>query len=113
MPIKLIGTVLVVAIVGIFCGFNMSEEYRCSINLIFYKTPQIPVFLTIICSFIVGILVMTPFSLIKIHSLKKEESKNAEKNVSPEQKTEEKKFAPDSEPKADFSTEAETKTFEQ
>lgn len=63
MPIKLISTILVVAIVGIFCGFNMGDDFRCSINLIFYQTPKIPVFLTIIFSFVAGVLIMTPFTL--------------------------------------------------
>lgn len=63
MPVKLISTILVVAIVGIFCGFNMGDDFRCSINLIFYQTPKIPVFLTIICSFVAGVLIMTPFTL--------------------------------------------------
>lgn len=63
MPIKLIGTVILVVIVGIFCGFNTSDANKCDINLIFYKIRGIPVFLTVLLSFLAGVLVMSPFTV--------------------------------------------------
>lgn len=62
MPIKFISSIILIAIVGIFCGFNWGEESQCSINLIFYKTPQIPVFLIIIVSFLAGMVIMALFN---------------------------------------------------
>lgn len=82
MPTKLIGTLVLVAVVGIICGFNMGDEFRCSINLIFYKTPQIPVFLTIICSFIAGVIfgVIATYLGKKGEKEKEKEAVDVEKN---------------------------------
>lgn len=96
MPIKFISSIILIAIVGIFCGFNWGEESQCSINLIFYKTPEIPVFLTIIVSFLAGMVVMALFSLF---------SRN--KKSAPAQKSE----APKTE-KAAAESKSETKTAE-
>ena len=63
MPLKLMGTVVLMVIVGIFCGFNTSETHRCDINLIFVTLHGIPVFLTVLMSFLGGVLVMAPFTL--------------------------------------------------
>lgn len=75
MNVKLITTVIIIAIVGIFCGFNMTADYSCQINLIFMKTPKIPVSLTIICSFLFGVIVASFANLFR----KKKKSDNTDK----------------------------------
>ena len=59
MPIKLITTILAVAIIGIFAGFNWGEGSRCSVDFVFFQTPEIPVFIIIIVSFLLGVVVMS------------------------------------------------------
>ena len=62
MPIKLIGTVILLIIVTIFCGFNLGDEYRCDINLLFHTFKNVPVFFTVLISFFAGVLIMSPFT---------------------------------------------------
>ena len=64
MPIKLITSILTVAIIGIFAGFNWGEGSRCSVDLVFFQTPEIPVFIIIIVSFLLGVVVMSLISLL-------------------------------------------------
>ncbi len=63
MPIKLIGTIVMLVVITIFCGFNIGEEYCCDINFIYRKFENIPVFITILVSFLVGALVVLPFTI--------------------------------------------------
>lgn len=63
MPVKLLGTVALLIIVTIFCGFNAGETFHCDVNLLFYTFKDVPVFLTILISFFVGVLLMLPFTL--------------------------------------------------
>ncbi len=63
MPIKLITSILTVAIIGIFAGFNWGDESRCSVNFVFFQTPEIPVFLIIIVSFLLGVVAMSLLSI--------------------------------------------------
>ena len=63
MPVKLIGTVILLIIVTIFCGLNLGESSRCDINLLFYTFKNIPVFFTVLLSFFFGMLVMFPFTI--------------------------------------------------
>ncbi|MDE6350713.1 MAG: hypothetical protein K2K67_06900 [Treponemataceae bacterium] len=62
MPVKLLGTVALLIIVTIFCGFNLDDEFRCDINLLFHTFRDVPVFLTVLISFFAGVLLMMPFS---------------------------------------------------
>lgn len=63
MPIKLLGTVVLLIIVTIFCGFNLGEDYRCNINLLFHTFENVPVFFTVLISFLTGVLIMFPFTI--------------------------------------------------
>ena len=79
MPLKLIGTIILLVIVTIFCGFNLEDVNKCDVNLVFYNFHNVPVFLTVLASFLAGIVVMLPFALFKKKMSKKEISQAAEK----------------------------------
>lgn len=63
MPVKLIGTVVLLIVVTIFCGFNIGEANRCDINLLFHTFKSVPVFFTVLISFFFGMMVMFPFTI--------------------------------------------------
>jgi uncharacterized integral membrane protein len=63
MPLKLIGTIILLIAVTIFCGFNLDN--KCNISFVFYTFENVSVFITVMVSFFAGILVMTPFALFK------------------------------------------------
>ena len=63
MPWKLILFIIVIVFVAIFVGVNHANV--CNISLIFTEFQQVPVYITILVSFIVGILIMLPFTIGK------------------------------------------------
>lgn len=65
MPFKLIGTIILLVLITIFCGFNLEEANKCDINLIFHVFEKVPVFLTVLTSFLAGIVVMLPFAFFR------------------------------------------------
>ena len=79
MPFKLIGIIILLVLVTIFCGFNLGDAYRCDINFVFVTLHKIPAFLTVLISFFAGVLVMTPFTFIKKRMSKEEIEQDAEK----------------------------------
>ena len=81
MPLKLIGTIILLVIVTIFCGFNLEDVNKCDVNLVFYNFHNVPVFLTVLASFLAGIVVMLPFALFKKKMSKKQISQAAEKET--------------------------------
>jgi len=89
MPVKLIGTVILLLIVTIFCGFNLGEAYRCDVNLLFYTFKEVPVFFTVLLSFFAGMLVMFPFTIgnarRKAELKKIEEKEKEDKRIAKEQ----------------------------
>lgn len=80
MPFKLIGTIILLVCVTIFCGFNLDDANRCDINLVFKTLQNVPVFMTILVSFFVGMAVMLPFAVFKKKLSKAEIARLAEKN---------------------------------
>lgn len=62
MPIKLIFAILLVILVACFTGFNLNN--RCDLWL-FYTFKNLPIFTTVIASFICGVLVTLPFTFGK------------------------------------------------
>ena len=90
MPFKLIGTIILLVIVTIFCGFNLGEENRCDINFIFHTLKDVPAFLTVIVSFFCGVLVMIPFTFKKQKLTKEQIVQAAEKQKNEEIKNREK-----------------------
>jgi hypothetical protein len=58
MPWRLIGFVLFGAVFLCFIGFNL--ENRCDVSIGFYEFSQVPVFLTALCSFVLGLFLALP-----------------------------------------------------
>ena len=63
MPWKLILFVVVIVLVAIFVGVNHANV--CNISFIFTEFQNVPVYVTILVSFIVGMLIMLPFTIGK------------------------------------------------
>lgn len=90
MPVKLILFLIIIVIVTIFAGFNISNV--CNVSLIFYEFQNVPVFVTVLFSFVIGILVMLPFTFRKKQN--NQESSvltNKQKTVSSKTEVEEEK----------------------
>jgi uncharacterized integral membrane protein len=58
MPFKMIGTVIILVLLSLFIGFNIDN--RCNVWL-FHTFENVPVFITILVSFLAGLVVMIPF----------------------------------------------------
>ncbi|GHU12943.1 hypothetical protein FACS1894161_2220 [Spirochaetia bacterium] len=56
---RLIGFIIILAVILAFIGFNLDN--RCDISLVFRTIPQVPVCLTALISFILGMLASVPF----------------------------------------------------
>lgn len=112
MPVRLIGTIILLLAVTLFAGANLDN--RCNINFIFKTVQNVPVFLTAVVSFLAGAIVMIPFtfhskkngndSKISKQKNQDEESKTLfdfkiKKDVSKNQKKEKKPFFKKSEKK--------------
>ncbi len=86
MPWKMILVIVIIFLVGIFAGFNLNVT---NISIGFYVFENVPVFLGLIISFIIGAGMMLPFTIRrKIKRKKKEkvakktnEVKQIEENV--------------------------------
>ena len=63
MPGKLILFLIMIVIVTIFAGFNTTNV--CNVSLVFHEFENVPVFVTVLFSFVIGILVMLPFAFRK------------------------------------------------
>nr|WP_318715683.1 hypothetical protein [uncultured Treponema sp.] len=88
MPFKLIGTIILVVLVAILTGFNLSN--KCTIWF-FHNFENIPVFAALLGSFIAGVIITIPFTL---YGRRKKDKKNSKKtelaNVTREEKNEDK-----------------------
>lgn len=88
MPFRLIGTIILLLVVTVFAGANLDN--RCDINFVFIKIQQVPVFLTAVASFLIGAIIMIPFTFKKKCGKKQtvsEDLKNQESSQESEQKT--------------------------
>jgi uncharacterized integral membrane protein len=56
----LLTTIIVAVVIAFFTGFNLDN--RCNVNLLFHTFQNVPVFVTILISFVAGIVVALPFS---------------------------------------------------
>ncbi|MCL2176253.1 MAG: hypothetical protein FWB73_09445 [Treponema sp.] len=70
MPWRLIVFILIFAVFMVFIAFNL--ENKCDINFGFTKIEQVPVFITIFTSFILGVFCALPLIL---HIKKKQKDK--------------------------------------
>lgn len=55
--VKLIASLAALVVMATFAGFNIGEGASCKVNLIFHTFADVPVFLTIIISFAIGVIV--------------------------------------------------------
>ena len=60
MPIRLIGSIILLVLVTIFAGVNLDN--KCNINFVFRELEAVPVFMTAIISFVAGMIVTLPFT---------------------------------------------------
>ena len=82
MPIKLIGTIILLILVTIFAGVNLDN--KCDITFVFYTFKDVPVFMTVIISFAIGLIVMLPFTFgRKRRKAAKQEVKPVENKETP------------------------------
>ena len=63
MPWKLVLFVIVIVIVALFVGVNHANV--CNISFLFTEFQNVPVYVTILVSFIIGMLIMLPFTFGK------------------------------------------------
>jgi uncharacterized integral membrane protein len=77
MPWRLIGFILLFGIFLVFIVFNLDN--RCNINFGFRVFSEVPVFLTVFTSFIVGMLCTLPFAF----AIRKKRKDKAGKNPGP------------------------------
>ena len=85
--IGLIIFIVIAVLIAIFTGFNLGNV--CDVNVIFHTFHKVPVFITIIVSFVAGIVVALPFSFgkgksiaaKKIDKIKAKAAKDALKNA--------------------------------
>lgn len=59
MNLKLIYFLLIVLFFGLFAGFNMKNS--CDVSLIFYTFENVPVYVSNIFSFLIGLILTIPF----------------------------------------------------
>ena len=72
---KLIYFLLIVLFLGLFAGFNMKNS--CDISLIFYTFENVPVYVSNIFSFLIGLILTIPF----FFSSKKKKTVNEKKET--------------------------------
>ena len=77
MIIKLIIGIVLLVFTVFFVGFNLDN--RCDVNLLFYNFKNLPVFYTILISFVLGVFVTIPAFLL---SLKKDKKNKTQKSLS-------------------------------
>jgi uncharacterized integral membrane protein len=70
MPIKMIGTIILVVLVAVFTGFNLDNKAPV---WFFYKFPPVSVAALILGSFVAGVLVTLPFTFGKRKNKKQTE----------------------------------------
>lgn len=109
MIVKLIIGIVLLVFTVFFVGFNLDN--RCDVNLLFYTFKNLPVFYTILISFVLGVFVTIPAFLLSLKKDKKNKtqkplsfSKNSKKSAETPKKakqkpTEEQKTPSDSTPK--------------
>jgi hypothetical protein len=61
IPWKLIVVVIVAVLLALFIGFNLNN--KCEISFVFGRVADVPVYFTILLSFIAGLAAALPFSI--------------------------------------------------
>lgn len=63
MPWKLLAAILAMTIVLVFIGLNL--ENRCDVSMAFHTFTDVPVVITILASFLLGLLMAFPLSFVR------------------------------------------------
>ncbi|GHT87008.1 hypothetical protein FACS1894137_13450 [Spirochaetia bacterium] len=84
MPWRLIGLVLVFIIFLAFTGFNLNN--RCDISFVFWTAKELPVFLPIFASFVLGLLCSIPFAISIDRKRAKKDGKDIDTPTQPKKK---------------------------
>ena len=75
MPGKLVYFIIVMLMLVLFMGFNLSN--RCDISVIFYVFKDVPIFLSMLFAFLLGNIAVLPFLISSRHKMKKAEKQAA------------------------------------
>jgi len=79
MPLRLIGTLAVLVVLLFFIGFNV--ENTCDLSLGFHTFKNVPVFLTVFASFILGTFFSLPFFFFRKRPKKAKSAGAGEKQL--------------------------------
>lgn len=80
MPGRLIGFLVVLTVVVLFAGFNITNVSDISFG--FYTLTKVPVFLSLFIAFLVGTFVMLPFAFRKRNTkVRPEKSRKMKQNA--------------------------------
>lgn len=79
MIIRLIISIVVLVIITCFIGFNLDN--RCALNLLFHNFNSVPVFLTILVSFLSGSVCTLPFIFISRRKKSNEKNEKVQKDT--------------------------------
>ena len=85
MPWRLIGFILCIVFVTVFIGFNLDNS--CNISFGFYELKDVPIFFSLMASFLLGVMVVPPFTLVKKQSKKSKQPKDKTSTMVTTQKT--------------------------
>jgi uncharacterized integral membrane protein len=86
MPWKFIGLLIILILFVIFIGLNL--ENKTTVSLGFYSFENVPAFLIVIVSFIIGALITLPVSLFKKFGKKIKSQKQIKKQEKQENQVE-------------------------
>nr|WP_314992620.1 hypothetical protein [uncultured Treponema sp.] len=71
MPGKLLYFIIIMLMLALFMGFNLSN--RCDISIIFHVFKDVPIFLSLLFAFLLGNIAVLPFLISSRHKIKKAE----------------------------------------
>ena len=75
MPAKLFCFISVILILVLFIGFNLHNH--CDISFVFHVFKDVPIYLSLLFSFLLGNIAVLPFLISSRHKMKKAEKQAA------------------------------------
>jgi len=75
MPGKLLYFIIIMLMLALFMGFNLSN--RCDISVVFHVFKDVPIFLSMLFSFLLGNIAVLPFLVNSRHKMKKAEKQDS------------------------------------
>ena len=61
MPWRLVVFIVILGLVVVFAGFNISNVSDVSFG--FYKATDVPIFISLFFAFLIGVIIMVPFAV--------------------------------------------------